>query len=156
MFACLAFAGVAVAVTAAVAAEKVIPSQWAAAPVRVDGANQEWQDAAILVDKTSKAEYALRNDDKYLYILFLFKVVKGVPVLSTYEMSGMKVFFSLDAKKHKDVGFHFVKKTVTVLGQVGRPGEVVFPLDGIRQAPCSPVDGKPMRRASAAEVAALL
>jgi predicted nucleotidyltransferase len=33
---------------------------------------------------------------------------------------------------------------------------VVFPLDGIRQSPCSPVDGKPMRRASAAEVAALL
>lgn len=33
---------------------------------------------------------------------------------------------------------------------------VVFPLDGIRQAPCSPVDGKPMRRATAAEVAALL
>jgi hypothetical protein len=33
---------------------------------------------------------------------------------------------------------------------------VVFPLDGIRQAPCSPVDGKPMRRASAAEVQALL
>jgi hypothetical protein len=33
---------------------------------------------------------------------------------------------------------------------------VVFPLDGIRQAPCSPVDGKPMRRAGAAEVEALL
>ena len=33
---------------------------------------------------------------------------------------------------------------------------VVFPLDGIRQAPSSPVDGKPMRRATAAEVAALL
>jgi len=33
---------------------------------------------------------------------------------------------------------------------------VVFPLDGIRQAPCSPVDGKPMRRANAAEVEALL
>jgi hypothetical protein len=33
---------------------------------------------------------------------------------------------------------------------------VVFPLDGIRQAPCSPVDGKPMRRASVAEVEALL
>ena len=33
---------------------------------------------------------------------------------------------------------------------------VVFPLDGIRQAPCSPVDGKPMRRASAAEVESLL
>ena len=33
---------------------------------------------------------------------------------------------------------------------------VVFPLDGIRQSPASPVDGKPMRRASATEVAALL
>ena len=33
---------------------------------------------------------------------------------------------------------------------------VVFPLDGIRQAPFSPVDGKPMRRATAAEVQALL
>jgi hypothetical protein len=33
---------------------------------------------------------------------------------------------------------------------------VVFPLDGIRQSPSSPVDGKPMRRASATEVAALL
>ena len=33
---------------------------------------------------------------------------------------------------------------------------VVFPLDGIRQSPCSPVDGKPMRRATVAEVAALV
>jgi hypothetical protein len=33
---------------------------------------------------------------------------------------------------------------------------VVFPLDGIRQAPCSPVDGKPMKRATAAEVRTLL
>lgn len=32
----------------------------------------------------------------------------------------------------------------------------VFPTDGIRQAPVSPVDGKPMRRASTTEVEALL
>lgn len=32
----------------------------------------------------------------------------------------------------------------------------VFPMDGIRQAPVSPVDGKPMRRATAFEVASLL
>ena len=32
----------------------------------------------------------------------------------------------------------------------------VFPTDGIRQAPVSPVDGKPMRRATAFEVEALL
>ena len=32
----------------------------------------------------------------------------------------------------------------------------VFPLDGIRQAPVSPVDGRPMRRADAAELQGLL
>jgi hypothetical protein len=32
----------------------------------------------------------------------------------------------------------------------------VFPLDGIRQAPVSPVDGKPMRRANADEIQDLL
>src|SRR5579872_4663650 len=32
----------------------------------------------------------------------------------------------------------------------------VFPTDGIRQAPVSPVDGRPMKRASTLEVAALL
>jgi hypothetical protein len=32
----------------------------------------------------------------------------------------------------------------------------VFPTDGIRQAPVSPVDGRPMRRASTDEVEALL
>jgi hypothetical protein len=32
----------------------------------------------------------------------------------------------------------------------------VFPLDGIRQAPVSPVDGRPMRRADVAEIQVLL
>jgi hypothetical protein len=32
----------------------------------------------------------------------------------------------------------------------------VFPLDGLRQAPCSPVDGQPMQRAAVHEVEALL
>ena len=32
----------------------------------------------------------------------------------------------------------------------------VFPTDGIRQAPVSPVDGRPMRRANTIEVEALL
>lgn len=33
---------------------------------------------------------------------------------------------------------------------------VVFPVDGIRQAPVSPVDGRPMRRADTSEVEALV
>jgi hypothetical protein len=39
----------------------------------------------------------------------------------------------------------------------GEPVEAtVFPIDGIRQAPLSPINGKPMRRADKKEVAALL
>ena len=37
-----------------------------------------------------------------------------------------------------------------------RVDATVFPLDGIRQAPVSPVDGKPMRRADAEELETLL
>jgi hypothetical protein len=32
----------------------------------------------------------------------------------------------------------------------------VFPIDGIRQSPYSPVDGRPMRRADAREVSELV
>jgi len=39
---------------------------------------------------------------------------------------------------------------------VRRVEATVFPLDGIRQAPVSPVDGRPMRRADAAEIQCLL
>jgi hypothetical protein len=39
----------------------------------------------------------------------------------------------------------------------GQPVEVVvFPLDGIRQAPISPVNGRPMRRAGLEEVETLV
>ncbi|MBT8145130.1 MAG: hypothetical protein KJO55_10535 [Gammaproteobacteria bacterium] len=42
-------------------------------------------------------------------------------------------------------GYHFIADEVPVL-------LVVFPRDGIRQAPCSPVDGKPMKRADLREL----
>ncbi len=136
MLICLALFGIAALAPSAFSAVKVIPSQWAAVPVRVDGANQDWQDATMIVDKESRAEYAVRNDDKYLYILFVFKVydlrlgqrVLKVASLSTYEISGMKVFYSFDGKKNKTDGFHFVKKTITadeLIASLEKNGEVL-------------------------------
>jgi hypothetical protein len=122
---CLALAGIAALAPSLFSAEKVIQSQWAAVPVRVDGTNQEWQDAAMIVEKVSEAEYALRNDDKYLYILFVFK---SIPALSTFEMSGMKVYYSFDSKKNKSDGFHFIKKTITgdqLIANLEKNGEVL-------------------------------
>jgi hypothetical protein len=46
-------------------------------------------------------------------------------------------------------GFQFVHEETTVEA-------TVFPVDGIRQAPLSPIDGKPMLRADARAVCALL
>lgn len=46
-------------------------------------------------------------------------------------------------------GFRFLAGEVPIL-------VLVFPRDGIRQAPCSPVDGKPMRRADLRELQKLL
>jgi len=46
--------------------------------------------------------------------------------------------------------------TVQFLVEAQRIEATVFPIDGIRQAPVSPVDGRPMRRADATELANLL
>ena len=46
-------------------------------------------------------------------------------------------------------GFQFVHGDISVEA-------TVFPVDGIRQAPISPIDGKPMKRADEKAVKALL
>ena len=57
-------------------------------------------------------------------------------------------------KRNRDVtetyaGFEFPHETAHVQA-------TVFPVDGIRQAPLSPVDGRPMQRADAARVRDLI
>jgi hypothetical protein len=93
-----------------VAKDKVVESLWASAPVIVDGLEQDWQGLTFLTDGGSKAQYALKNDGKNLYIVFLFKDPLSP---STIEFTGLKVFFSPEGKKSRDLGVHFVKKSVT-------------------------------------------
>lgn len=77
-------------------------------------------------------------------LLAILLVDRGVP----HEALERRVKFERD-RMVTYPAFRFVAGEHTV-------DAVVFPLDGIRQSPCSPVDGKPMRRASAAEVEGLL
>lgn len=110
---------------AAFPAEKAVQSQWATAPIRVDGASQDWEDAVLLTDKGSQAEYTLKNDGEFLYILFLFKSPTS---LSTYEASGMRVYYNLAGKKAKSVGFHFTKKSLSadeLIANIEKGGEVL-------------------------------
>jgi hypothetical protein len=68
---------------------------------------------------------------------------RGIP----HEIAERRVRYGDRAVAYPEIRF--------VAGQ--QPVEaVVFPIDGIRQAPVSPVDGKPMRRAAAHEVETLL
>ena len=98
--------------------------QWAAAPIQIDGFDQEWQDAVFMVHKKSKAEYAMRNDGKNLYILFVFKNRQG---RSSIDRTGMKIYFNLEGKKKKTDGIHFFMKQAT-------PDELIASLEAEGQA----------------------
>ena len=87
-----------------------VDSQWAAAPVKIERLEQDWQDVTFLTDPDSKAEYALKNDGRNLYVLFLFKDPMAA---STIDYTGMKIFFNAEGKKSKDLGVHFLRKQAT-------------------------------------------
>jgi hypothetical protein len=104
---------------------KTVDSVWAAAPVKVDGLDQDWQGAAFLTDPDSKAQYALRNDGRNLYVLFLFKSPQAA---STIDATGLKVFFGPAGGKGKDHGVHFLKKTLTaedLIAHLEKQGETL-------------------------------
>lgn len=107
------------------AKEIVVTSQWSAAPVRIDGQEQDWQDATFLTDEGSKAQYAVKNDGNNLYILFVFKDQLSA---TTIEYTGMRVFFGAEGKKSKDLGILFAKKPMTadnVIAEMEKRGETL-------------------------------
>jgi hypothetical protein len=90
-------------------AEEIVQSQWAATPPDIDGQIAEWQGETMALQKNVGVEYALRNDGRNLYVLFVFKNPK---FLSSVEMTGMTLYASTSGKKDKDSGVRLVKKTV--------------------------------------------
>jgi hypothetical protein len=107
----------------ALAKDAVVESQWLAGPLRIDGADQDWQDATFLTDEASKVRYAVRNDGKNLYIMFLFSDVMSS---STLEYTGMRVFFGPDGKKNKNLGVLFTKKpmeTELIIAELEKRGQ---------------------------------
>lgn len=111
----LILAAVALLAVSAFPKDKVVDSAWTSDPVKIDGLDQDWQGSMFLTDGGSKVQYALRNDGKNLYLIFLFKDPMSP---STIEFTGMKVFFNPEGKKSKDLGVHFVKKSVTADGLI--------------------------------------
>lgn len=75
----------------------------------------------------------------------------------TFRLMDQGVPFEVGERRTRLDADRVVQQPALRIDVDGQPVEVVvFPVDGIRQAPVSPVDGKPMRRADTDEVAALL
>ena len=114
---------VAAAGVMALAKDVVVESQWLTGPLRIDGMDQDWQDATFLTDGGSKAQYAVKNDGKNLYVLFIF----DNPLSSTtLEYTGMRVYFNTEGKKSKDLGVLFTKKpleTEAVISELEKRGQ---------------------------------
>ena len=107
------------------AKEAVVESIWAPAPLAVDGAAQDWNDATPLFDKASGAQYAVKNDGQNFYIIMVLRDAIG---RSTIEYTGMKIFASSGTQKSKDTGVLFLKKTLTpdeLIASLEKKGETV-------------------------------
>ena len=52
---------------------KEVQSVWAATPVSIDGLSDEWTGGTMAKFKSAKIDYAFRNDNENLYVVFIFK-----------------------------------------------------------------------------------
>jgi len=94
---------------------------------------------------------ATQHDDVLLHAF-----AERVETLSLRLMDE-RIPFEVGERRLRYTAERVVQQPALRLAVDDQPVEIaVFPLDGIRQSPVSPVDGKPMRRADAAEVAALI
>lgn len=74
-----------------------------------------------------------------------------------FHLMDQGVPYELSEKRLKLNAERILQQPMLEIELDGQPIEIiVFPVDGIRQAPVSPVDGRPMRRADTQEVEALL
>lgn len=102
-----------------------LQSAWTAVSPAVDGKDDEWAGLELFTDKKSGARYTFRNDGRNLYLFFFFETPMA---MSTIEATGMKVYYSLDGKKNKDLGVHFIRKEVSgdeLIKSIEKEGEIL-------------------------------
>ncbi len=91
-------------------AEKMIQSDWTVQPINIDGLSQDWSDINLNLEKKTKVDYAFKNDGEYLYTLFKFN---DPSVLSSIQMTGMRLWFNLEGKNKKIYGVRLLTKQIT-------------------------------------------
>lgn len=95
-----------------IAKDKVVQSQWTATPPTIDGSNSDWEGGTLKLYKKTKVNYAFRNDDDNLYVIFIFTEPSRA-YLSTIREAGITLWLNTDGKKKKKYGIRFAIKTVS-------------------------------------------
>lgn len=90
--------------------EKTIASNWVAAPLSIDGSNEDWADVNFNFEKKVSVDYAFKNDAENLFVLFIFKDPK---YLSSINATGMTIWFNTEGKKKQYYGLKFITQKVT-------------------------------------------
>ena len=90
---------------------KIIQSDWAAAPLLIDGVSTDWEGASFTEYKPTKVDYAFRNDAENLYVLFVFKAPREF--MSSIRDTGMTVWLNTEGKNRKNYGIRFRIVTVS-------------------------------------------
>ncbi len=87
----------------------VVTSAWASAPPLIDGLNQDWADIQ-LISLQYGVNIGFKNDEKYLYILFVFTDPK---YLTSIEATGMTVYINTEGVKKREHAINFRKLNLT-------------------------------------------
>jgi hypothetical protein len=90
--------------------DKIVASQWAAAPVKIDGQSDDWAAEALNSDKKTSVDYAFRNDDKNLFVLVVFKDPR---FLSSINLTGLTMWFNSETDKKKDYAITFLNRPLS-------------------------------------------
>lgn len=90
--------------------DQSVKSMWTEAPVKINGADNEWVESPLNLEKKMSIDYAFKNDADYLYVLLKFKDPK---YLSSINITGVTIYHHAEGKKKKDFGVKFLQKMVT-------------------------------------------
>ncbi|MDD8031893.1 MAG: hypothetical protein PHQ25_07845 [Acidobacteriota bacterium] len=94
---------------------QALTSVSAVIPKTIDGLVEDWEGVTFQNIKKANVDYAVANDDKYLYLGLIIgdpgrimreQNLKGI-------ITGITIYLSQTGKKNKDIGFFFVPRRLT-------------------------------------------
>ncbi len=87
-----------------------IKSQWTTDAITVDGSCDDWNADLLNSFKKYEVDYAFKNNENYLYVVFIFKNPKH---LSSIRETGLKFWINTEGKSKEKYGINFMKTKIS-------------------------------------------